>query len=162
MERQLASGERWLDEHEAASFFERTSELERERLYRLTMLKESALEAGFGEEAVRMAAFEQIERKDLSVPPDWVRFVLLGVPDREGAMMWYRLLCIVGVVCSTLAVLKPTWLETSWGLIAGLWFLSCAASISAAIRWMERHAFWGATKGEQSSNVEDFCSNRPK
>jgi phage shock protein A len=85
---------------------------------------------------------EMFEAGTDGTPPDWVRFCLLGIPNRTGAQFWYQLSCTAGLVSGAGAILLPSILSPAHFFAAGLWFFGCAAISAKAIRWMDAHSAW--------------------
>ena len=134
--------ERWLSEAEAADFLRRASQLDAGQSVRLRHVREAAVEAGLSVDAVNDAAEEMFEAGTDDTPPDWVRFCLIGIPNRTGAHFWYQLSCTAGLVSGAGAILLPSILSPAHFFAAGLWFFGCAAISANAIRWMDAHSAW--------------------
>ena len=81
--------ERWLSEADAADSARRASQLDAGQAVRLRHVRDAAVEAGLSVDAVNDAAEEMFAAATDSTPPDWVRFCLIGVPNRTGAQFWY-------------------------------------------------------------------------
>ena len=141
-----SNDERWLSESEATDFLRRASQHDAGHSVKLRHLREAALESGLSLDAVDAATCEIAHGETNRTPPDWVRFSLVGIPNRSGAQFWYQLLCTAGVVCAAGAILIPSMRTPAIGLAAGAWFFGCSAAMSSAIRWMDQHAAWTSAR----------------
>ena len=140
--------ERWLTEVEAADFLRRASQLDAGQSVRLRHVREAAVEAGLSVDAVNDATEEMFEAGTEVTPPDWVRFCLIGVPNRTGAQFCYQLSCTAGLVTGAGAILLPSILSPAHFFAASLWFFGCAAISAQAIRWMDEHSAWDRLRRE--------------
>ena len=143
MSRRDGTDNRRVTEAEADELLRRASILDvRDARVQLQHVREAALEAGLSAEAVSMAEREVFNRTENVVPPDWVRFSFLGVPNRAAAQFWYQLLCAAGLACGSVTVLLPGRLTPGLGFTAALWFFGCAVLTARAIGWMDQHNAW--------------------
>jgi hypothetical protein len=140
-------GEDLVSEVAASAFLERASALESGADLRWRHLREGALAAGFSPASVVQAEAETREVERDQRCPDWVRFSLVGVPNREAAQFWYHLLSAAGVVSGALALLRSPLIDPVLGLAGAAWFFGCAVASSSAIRWMDRHRAWASRSG---------------
>ncbi len=83
--------------------------------------------------------------RDVIRPPLWVRFQLLGIPDRTTAIVvwWLLLIASIGV---PIYCLKTGHVRVNLQLpvAVSLGLLCCFSNIctGTAVRWMDRHAAW--------------------
>lgn len=139
-----ADDEESLSEEGASAFLERATEFDQAGALRWRHVREGALAVGFSPASIAKAERETREIEKERQRPDWVRFSLVGVPNREAAQFWYHLLCAAGVVSGALALMRSPLLAPSLGLAAATWFFSCALVTSNALRWMDRHRAWAS------------------
>lgn len=121
-------------------------------------LRESAVEAGIGEEAFdaawrelhggstsvslathpsSTAALLLTEHSETALAPWWVRTSLWGVPDRKAAIGYYWLFTAVGVLsaAASLTTLSPFFFGLSGLSLFGIW------TTSQAVRWLDKHGW---------------------
>lgn len=128
---------RLLTDAQSTEFLSRAAQLDANRAFSLTQLRDAALEAGIDRDAIEQASSE-LSVNARQQEPDWVRFSLLGVPNLSAAQFWYQLLCVAGLATASLALLAPSVVPPRLGQLASLWFFGCATVTAKAIRWTSR------------------------
>jgi len=85
--------------------------------------------------------------RDANRPPLWVRFQLLGIPDRATALVLWWLLAAASIALPIYCLKFAHVYEHLRLAVAVLLGALCAASAVAtgqAVRWMDRHGAWGS------------------
>jgi len=87
----------------------------------VSWLREAAVEAGIGDDALDRAVAEVLERSvNRERAPLWVRLGLFGVVDRAGAMFFYWLFVAMSLVAPAYLLLAPARATLGQRLVAAL------------------------------------------